>query len=569
MLRFVGVAAGAAAAGTGVVVVVDDDARKRLNAAARIMRLVSTVGVMTTSYSIQMSKDRLLKATKMGSEKEYDDAKSLLKTLQEDQERDTIVQLTTKDVSLRDAMTAKIGRTREEIDVVSEKIASLSSMSGYEGVHRINAVRLRDMCAVNKGVYIKLGQHLAMLDYVLPEEYSETLSSLLADTPTTPWSRVEKVLSQDLGKDWREYFETIEEKPIASASLAQVHVGHIKETGKKVAIKVQHEGLLEESVMDMKAITIIVDQLSNMFEGFTYRWLTKEMNDNLPVELNFEHEKDNLLKAKSQLKDIIATGDLVIPQVHAQCSTRRVLTMDFEEGVYVTETDTIRKRWNLRTADISSLVSKVFCEQMYRHGFVHCDPHEGNILVRPHPSKKGKPTIVLLDHGLYRDLGPEFRMSYCRLWRGLVMGDEGAIRDTCKEMNVGPAYTLLAAMLTMRPWDDIVNADREKLKGKNTKGESEMLKAYAQKYFKDIVALLGRVDSKMLLLLKTNDCLRHLDRRLGAPINTTKIAAGVIADVLHEEERKESTLIASSHYWLMQSRIAVLAVIQKWLAATT
>ena len=121
--------------------------------------------------------------------------------------------------------------------------------------------------------------------------------------------------------------------------------------------------------MDMKAITIIIDQLSNMFEGSLAAG-SPRVNDNLPVELNFEHEKDNLLKAKSQLKDIIAAGDLVIPQVHAQCSTRRVLTMDFEEGVYVTETDTIRKRWKLRTADISSLVSKVFCEQIYRHGFV-------------------------------------------------------------------------------------------------------------------------------------------------------------------------------------------------------
>ena len=72
----------------------------------------------------------------------------------------------------------------------------------------------------------------------------------------------------------------------------------------------------------------------------------------------------------------------------------------------------------------------------------------------------------------------------------------------------------------------------------------------------------------MLLLLKTNDCLRHLDRRLGAPINTTKIAAGVIADVLHGEERKENTITATSHYWLMQIRIAVLNVVQKWLALT-
>jgi aarF domain-containing kinase len=62
------------------------------------------------------------------------------------------------------------------------------------------------------------------------------------------------------------------------------------------------------------------------------------------------------------------------------------------------------------------------------------------------------------------------------------MGDQGEIKRACESMNVGPAYTLLAAMLTMRPWDDIVDKDRSKIKSKNTAGEQEMLKAYAEKY---------------------------------------------------------------------------------------
>ena len=243
--------------------------------------------------------------------------------------------------------------------------------------------------------------------------------------------------------------------------------------------------------------------------------------------------------------------------------------MDYEEGVYVTELDTIKNKWGFNTGDISTLVSTTFCEQMYRHGFVHCDPHEGNILVRPHATKKGKPCIVLLDHGLYRELGTTFRMQYCRLWRGLVMGDEKAIRETCDELNCGQAYTLLAAMLTMRPWDDIVHKDRNKLQGKNTKGESEMLKAYAQKYFKEIVGLLGRVDSRMLLLLKTNDCLRHLDKKLQNPVNTTKIVASVTADVLLEEEKNTQGSLQANWTWsLVQTRVYALYWLNKWLAWT-
>ena len=148
------------------------------------------------------------------------------------------------------------------------------------------------------------------------------------------------------------------------------------------------------------------------------------------------------------------------------------------------------------------------------------DPHEANLLVRKHPTKPNKPQLVLLDHGLYRELNDNFRQNYCRLWRALVCSDEIAIQKYANELNAGKLFTSLAAILTMRTWDDITSQDMSRLKGKNTPGESEMLKAYAHKYFKDIVLLLGLLPSEMLLLMKTNDCLRHLDRKLGAPINT-------------------------------------------------
>jgi predicted unusual protein kinase regulating ubiquinone biosynthesis (AarF/ABC1/UbiB family) len=83
--------------------------------------------------------------------------------------------------------------------------------------------------------------------------------------------------------------------------------------------------------------------------------------------------------------------------------------MSFEDGNYITDLENIKKL-NLNKNDISMLVSKIFCEQMYRHGFVHCDPHEANLLVRKHPFKKGQPQIVLLDHGLYKKLGDDLHV---------------------------------------------------------------------------------------------------------------------------------------------------------------
>eukprot|EP00596_Hydrurales_sp_CCMP1899_P001301 CAMPEP_0119047756 /NCGR_PEP_ID=MMETSP1177-20130426/54810_1 /TAXON_ID=2985 /ORGANISM="Ochromonas sp, Strain CCMP1899" /LENGTH=115 /DNA_ID=CAMNT_0007022715 /DNA_START=1419 /DNA_END=1762 /DNA_ORIENTATION=+ len=98
-------------------------------------------------------------------------------------------------------------------------------------------------------------------------------------------------------------------------------------------------------------------------------------------------------------------------------------------------------------------------------------------------------------------------------------------------MNSGPAYTLLAAMLTMRPWDDVVSDDVTSLKSKNEKADAVMLRSYAKKYFNEITVMLGMLPSELLLLLKTNDCLRHIDKQLGTPVNSATVVGATIAEV--------------------------------------
>merc|ERR1719273_1705435 len=90
-------------------------------------------------------------------------------------------------------------------------------------VHRIAAERLLKLCRENKGAYIKVGQHLANLDYLIPTEYITTLSQLFDDAPTSPYSSIRRVIRDELGRDPRDIFETFSVEPLASASLAQVH----------------------------------------------------------------------------------------------------------------------------------------------------------------------------------------------------------------------------------------------------------------------------------------------------------------------------------------------------------
>lgn len=87
------------------------------------------------------------------------------------------------------------------------------------------------------------------------------------------------------------------------------------------------------------------------------------------------------------------------------------------------------------------------------------DPHIGNLLVRQHPRDPRKPQLVLLDHGLYRDMSDEFRRSYARLWAALLSSNVPDIAKYCEELNVGQAYPLMASLLTFKSWDDITSKD--------------------------------------------------------------------------------------------------------------
>jgi len=546
------------------------DSKKReqfgavMSASLRICNLAITVGAIVADYGyhLKVARPRV-------EENRIDILMKRLEELQTDLEDYTLEEFRSTDGATKKTWQAKIVGARKESDQVSDEIALLLNQgkaSGLSAVHKRCAERLCNLCRSNKGVYIKLGQHVSQLGHLVPDEYTTALRPLLADTPRTDYTRVKRVIEEDLGKSTDELFATIEEEPIASASLAQVHVAHGKD-GKKYAVKVQHEGLREGSTGDMIAITFLMEQVSRLFEGFSYMWLADEMNANLPVELNFRSEAANCEKCRKNLESQIQSGDVVVPEI--QNATNRVLVMSFEEGHFVTDDNALHDM-GVQESDVAKIISRTFCDQIFRHGFVHCDPHEANLLVRPHPTKNGKPQVVLLDHGLYRELNDDFRRDYVRLWRALVTSNESEIKYRCERMNAGTIYTLLAAMLTMKPWDDIVSDDMSRLKAKGTRGESEMLKSYAKKYFKQIVGLLGSVPSEMLLLLKTNDCLRNLDRILGVPVNTATITAEVTSEIVLMEDLNSSRGILDAtqvviNYVQVMMRVVALRTIEIWL----
>jgi len=114
------------------------------------------------------------------------------------------------------------------------------------------------MCWCNGGCFIKVGQHLGALDYLLPAEYVDTMKVLHQHAPESPVADIKRIIAADLGRSVDELFSSFDESPIASASLAQVHRATRRSDGEVVAIKVQHPHIKARSAVDMATMEVSV-----------------------------------------------------------------------------------------------------------------------------------------------------------------------------------------------------------------------------------------------------------------------------------------------------------------------
>ncbi|XP_015413558.1 PREDICTED: uncharacterized aarF domain-containing protein kinase 1 isoform X2 [Myotis davidii] len=330
----------------------------------------------------------------------------------------------------------------------SEEYAQLRSE-----VHLRSARRLCELCCANRGTFIKVGQHLAALDYLLPQEYTSTLKVLHSQAPKSSMQEVSQVIREDLGKE------------------------------------------------------VLVLAVKQLFPEFEFMWLVDEAKKNLPLELDFLNEGRNAEKVARMLKHF---DFLKVPQIYWELSTKRVLLMEFLDGVQVNDKDYMERN-KIDVNEISRHLGKIYSEMIFVNGFVHCDPHPGNVLVRKGPDT-GKVEIVLLDHGLYQVLTEEFRLDYCHLWQSLIWTDMEKVKKYCLRLGAGDFYPLLACMLTARSWNSV---NRGISQAPITASENTEIRNNAATYLPQISQLLNRVPRQMLLIFKTNDLLRGIEATLG------------------------------------------------------
>ncbi|XP_025154045.1 uncharacterized aarF domain-containing protein kinase 5 isoform X2 [Harpegnathos saltator] len=383
----------------------------------------------------------------------------------------------------------------------------------YTEIHRRSANRIVQGCLRNGGIYIKLGQGFAAVNHVLPKEYIESLSTLQDKCLTREKDELEEIFLQDFGKKPEEMLRKIESEPVAAASLAQVYKGETLD-GEKVAIKVQYIDLQERFISDIKAAIFLLKVVSVIYPKFNLHWVFDDVFEALAKELDFEREGKN---GEQCAKDLKKYEYAYVPKIYWDLSSKRVLTTEWIDGVKVTDVEGI-KTMGLNLSDVDKKLITLMGEQIFHTGFVHADPHPGNVFVRK--GKDNKAQIVLLDHGLYQYLPEKIRCILCNFWESMVLKNDCSLKIYANDLNVKD-HIMLAEILTQAPYRISLT-----LRLNNTTMD-EYMKNQAQEHFDKITETLKLMPKHILLVIRNLNTIRAIIRDHGDIINRYRMMARI------------------------------------------
>ncbi|KAK9459626.1 ABC1 family-domain-containing protein [Lipomyces oligophaga] len=416
-----------------------------------------------------------------------------------------------------------------------------------DALHNRVAERIYNLITTNGGLYIKIGQAIAMQAQVLPPVFQKKFAKLFDGAPQDDWPEIEKIFIQDFGVKPTDVFETINTHAIASASVAQVHKAQLK-TGEWVAVKIQHPSIQKQMSWDLGAYRMIM----YIYDRFVFDipvYFTVDFTCNrLEAETNFLNEAHNGEVLRDFVeKDSNLCNKVYIPKVYDELSSKRVLTMEWIDGVSMSNREELQRR-NWSAAQIMDSMVNLFAAQIFSWGVVHCDPHPGNIIIRTDPANNKKLQLVLIDHGLYIYERDEFRRQYCELWRNMFLLNDAKIKEIVMKWGVG-SPDLFASAVMLRPYKgDHRNSGRSGRRrfGRSRKStesmtpeerreafrEQEKMREHLRNFLQDTT----KVPLELIFLGRNMRIVQGCNQLMGSPVNRLKILAGWASRSLATEQ---------------------------------
>jgi ubiquinone biosynthesis protein len=262
--------------------------------------------------------------------------------------------------------------------------------------------------------FIKLGQVLSTRADLLPTPYLDALSRLQDQIEPFPYEEVDRIVSGELGVRISKAFVDFDPQPLAAASLAQVHLAHMRD-GRAVVVKVQRPDIREQIVEDLEALGEIahfLDAHTELGKRYDFVNMLKDLRASLLRELDFKLEANNLITFIENLREF---DRIIIPEPIEDFCTSRVLTMEYIPGKKITELSPLRLM-EIDGAGLARELFRAYLKQILLDGFLHADPHPGNVFLTEDDQ------IALLDLGMVARLLPGLRDNVLRLLLSIAEG---------------------------------------------------------------------------------------------------------------------------------------------------
>ncbi len=307
----------------------------------------------------------------------------------------------------------------------------LAGPRDLERQHRRGAARALNAAVSLGGTLIKAGQFASVRPDLVPSTYAQVFVRLQDRVPPQPWPVIEAMIRRELGRPLAEVFATIEPWPVAAASLAQVHRAWLV-GGRRVAVKVQYPNLASVIGADLATLETIAGALERLAPSVRLRPVVEHLQSTLPLELDFRREA----QVSGSLRAALAhRPDVLIPAVVEELSTERLLVTDFVDGIKITDREALLDA-GIDPGGVARVLNDVYAEQILQLGYLHADPHPGNLLVQPGPR------LVVLDHGLTIQLQPRLVGALRQIVRALRDADFTALGTALHAAGVAPESDL-------------------------------------------------------------------------------------------------------------------------------
>ncbi len=256
--------------------------------------------------------------------------------------------------------------------------------------------KMRLVCEELGPTFVKFGQILSNRPDLLPADLIRELEKLQDSVPPIPGLIAKEVVEKELKRPTGELFDTFETEAFASASMAQVHRATLK-TGERVVLKIQRPGIKEVIESDVKVMLYMAELFSRRIpslKSFDPVGLVRNFEESILRELDFIHESVNVQRFQYNFsKDEKDEGWIHSPAVHTSLTTSKVLTLEFIEGIKISDYQKLQDH-NLDRKVIAKRLAVSYLKQIFDYGFFHADPHPGNLLVLPDN------VICYLDYGM-------------------------------------------------------------------------------------------------------------------------------------------------------------------------